>query len=105
MGYEMNFKCFQWVIGAISDRFLTNQGVPNISVMLLMFSDIRTSLFFFSSPQVYCGAHSRTLIFTETRNEASYLGLNSVLKQVCYSFRQAHWCQILKLRFLGIILI
>lgn len=31
--------------------------------------------------QVYCGAHSRTLIFTETRNEASYLGLNSVLKQ------------------------
>ena len=103
MGYEINFKCFQWVIGAISDRFLTNQGVPNISVMLLMFSDIRTSLFFFSSPQVYCGAHSRTLIFTETRNEASYLGLNSVLKQVCYSFRQAHSCQILKLRFLGII--
>ena len=47
MGYEINFKCFQWVIGAISDRFLTNQGVPNISVMLLMFSDIRTSLFFF----------------------------------------------------------
>ncbi|KAL9962877.1 hypothetical protein ACROYT_G032027 [Oculina patagonica] len=31
--------------------------------------------------QVYCGAHSRTLIFTETKNEASSLALNSVLKQ------------------------
>ncbi|KAJ7323421.1 Nucleolar RNA helicase 2 [Desmophyllum pertusum] len=31
--------------------------------------------------QVYCGAHSRTLIFTETKNEASSLALNSILKQ------------------------
>lgn len=31
--------------------------------------------------QVYCGAHSRTLIFTDTKKEASSLALNSVLKQ------------------------
>ncbi|KAM7429486.1 Nucleolar RNA helicase 2 [Porites harrisoni] len=31
--------------------------------------------------QVYCGAHSRTLIFTETKNDANNLALNSILKQ------------------------
>lgn len=31
--------------------------------------------------QVYSGAHSRTLIFTETKNDANNLALNSVLKQ------------------------
>ncbi|CAB3990342.1 nucleolar RNA helicase 2-like isoform X1 [Paramuricea clavata] len=31
--------------------------------------------------QVYCGAHGRTIIFTQTKNEANELVLNSILKQ------------------------
>ena len=35
------------------------------------------------SPQVYSGAHGRTMIFTKTKQEANELALSSALKQDC----------------------
>ena len=31
---------------------------------------------------MYCGAHGRTIIFAQTKNEVNDLALNSILKQV-----------------------
>ena len=48
--------------------------------------------------QVYCGAHSRTLIFTETKNDANNLALNSILKQVGFLCNTIKTCKLHKFK-------